>query len=106
MKLDIETTSVVNEKDQLEFVIQQQIKKFQTLLSSERKVPGHILFQYNVKTKELSRAKYDKVDVHFNWDSSKIGGNTKVTLVADCIYVQALNEKNAWKRIKRLEETK
>lgn len=104
MKLDIKTASTVDEKDKIEYTIQQQIKKFQKLVSTQTKVPGHILWEYNVRTKSLERAKFDNVSIKWNWDPKKIISNAKVLVKVDCIYIQALNEVNAWKRIKRLEE--
>jgi hypothetical protein len=51
---------------------------------------GHKLFEYNTKLNELQLAKFEP---------KEIGQNKKVIIRKDCVYVTALNKKNAVKRL-------
>lgn len=69
-------------------------------VGSQRKVPGHILFSYNTKTGELKQANIEReVSVDINLEPQF---KTSVTREKDCIYIQALNEKNARKKLRKI----
>ena len=91
--------------DQVELVSEQQKKKEYKLVGSQRKIPGLILWEYNEKTKVLDRAKYKEDMLVLNTlDPEKLTGQTikhKVDIRENCIYFQALNKKNAEKRLKK-----
>lgn len=69
-------------------------------LMYERRVPGHILFSFNLKTKEIKRASITK-EVSIGLNGKPIM-KTKIAIEPDCYYEQALNEKNFRKRLKRI----
>lgn len=54
---------------------------------------GHKLFKYNTATTELS------VCTQFETDEN---GRKKVTMEPECLYIMALNEKNAIRKLKKL----
>ena len=94
MKLDIHTPTIGREK--LTVVRQQQ--KELTLLDAERKQRGHILFEYNKSTGEIKPAEYMQNETY------QIGndGENKVHTKQGCVYVQDLNQKNALRKIQKL----
>jgi hypothetical protein len=67
------------------------------LVSEERRVKGHTLFCFNEVTKEIKVAPMVQ-ECMLGLDGSVIYKN-KVTVEKDCIYIQALNEKNARKKL-------
>ena len=67
------------------------------LIGQERRVKGHTLFCFNEVTKKIKVAPMNQ-DIMLGLDGSVIYKN-KVTVEKDCVYVQALNEKNARKKL-------
>lgn len=68
----------------------------------QRKVKGHILWEFNLKTKELKPASFRKTDVLVKSlipAESSAQHNYKVVVNENCIYFQALNRKNALKKL-------
>lgn len=64
-----------------------------------KKIPGHTLFSFNRKTKEIKPAKFEhEVALGFNGQAIH---KTRCVIEPDCFYEQALNEKNFIKRLKR-----
>ena len=90
MKLDQDK----NEK--IEIVIQKEVKKELKLIGSQRKISGLTLWQFNENTKELTKARFKE-------SSYVIGGGIKLSVITEenCIYFQALNRKNALKKINK-----
>lgn len=86
-------------KDQL--VIQAEAKKKQEFkyIGSQRRIKGLTLFSYNTVTKELKPASI-KSDVSIGLDGSVVYSN-KAQIEKDCVYFQALNIKNARKKIQK-----
>lgn len=64
-----------------------------------KKVPGHTLFSFNRKTKEIKPAKFER-EVSIGMDGQPIH-KTRCVIEPDCFYEQALNKKNFIKRLKR-----
>lgn len=79
--------------------IKKQAPKEQRFLGSERRNKGHILFEFNLKTGDLNPAQISK-EVSVDLEGNPCY-KTKVFKHSDCVYVQALNEKNALKRLLR-----
>ena len=71
-------------KNQVEYIQKKQHEY--KLTNKKRRVPGHILFSFNLKTKEIKRA-----SIGLN---GKPIMKTKIAIEPDCYYEQALNEKN------------
>ena len=85
-------------KNQVEYIQKKQHKY--KLTDKKRRVPGHILFSFNLKTKEIKRAPItNEVSIGLN---GKPIMKTKIVIEPDCYYEQALNEKNFRKRLKRI----
>ena len=82
--------------------VEQVAKKQQEyhLIGKQRKVRGHILFEFNKKTKEIKQAALSrKVILGFNSDPVY---ETRVDIHQDCFYVQALNKQNAEKKLRKI----
>jgi len=83
-------------KDQVEQVTQKEVHE-----NKEKKVGflkpqrGHTVFEYNTKTGELKKAKFDEVD----YDITKEKQRKRITVQEGCIYVSSLNIKNAVKKL-------
>lgn len=67
------------------------------LVGEERRVKGHTLFCFNEVTKKIKVAPMNQ-ECMLGLDGSVIYKNN-VTVEKDCVYVQALNEKNARKKL-------
>ena len=92
-------TPHINEKD-LDQLRTEQVQKKKNefhLIGQERRVKGHTLFCFNEVTKKIKVAPMNQ-DIMLGLDGSVIYKN-KVTVEKDCVYVQALNEKNARKKL-------
>lgn len=85
-----------------EGVRQEQVQKKKNefhFIGDERKVKGHTLFAYNTVTKEIKPAPINE-SVSIGMDLQPVYQH-RVCVKKDCIYVQALNAKNALKKLKR-----
>lgn len=92
-------TPHINEGDMEHFrteQVQKEKNEFH-LIGQERRVKGHTLFCFNEVTKKIKVAPMNQ-DIILGLDGSVIYKN-KVTVEKDCVYVQALNEKNARKKL-------
>src|SRR5574344_138887 len=80
---------------------QQQEYKF---LGSHRKQKGCILFEYNRETKELNPAKFQMENTIVIKDRNDLIGGKKYKVVVNqnCFYIQALNKKNAIRKMNKL----
>lgn len=92
-------TPHLQEKDVDELRMEQVQKKKNEfhLIGQEKRIKGHTLFCFNVATKKIKVAPI-KQDIMMGLDGVVIYKNS-VTIEKDCIYVQALNEKNARKKL-------
>lgn len=95
-------TPHLQDKDVDELRVEQIQKKKNEfhLIGQEKRVKGHTLFCFNVATKKIKVAPI-KQDIMMGLDGVVIYKNS-VTIEKDCIYVQALNEKNARKRLVKM----
>lgn len=92
---------LLNIKDNKEVVKEQ--RKELVFKKSERKITGLRLYEYNTLTKEINEAKFIQVDNIIDFTQpdparhflSKI----KVLIKDDCVYIQAINKKNALKKV-------
>ena len=84
-------------------VRQEQVVKKQKeyhLIGQQRKTPGHILFEFNKKTKELKPAQVTRRALWGYEGGAKF--ETRTDIHEDCFYLQALNKKNAEKKLRKL----
>jgi len=86
--------------DETELHAQKQIEKKTVLIGSAKLTPGHRVFQINEKTLDCEEAKYNK-EVHYTSADRR-----SIIVKPDCVYVMALNKKNALKRFKRANQPK
>ncbi|MBQ1792650.1 MAG: hypothetical protein II008_20945 [Oscillospiraceae bacterium] len=80
-------------------LVDEQRKEFR-LIGSQRRIPGLILFEYDLTTGELQRASMKK-EVQLNIDGT-IGKNSHVDSKDLCLYIQALNEENAMRKVRKM----
>lgn len=100
----IPSTQKDKEGDKIEIQTQEQEKKHVKLIGSQIAVKGLTLWEYNVKTKEIKEAEFQKQDlVLTSLDINEINRQfrTKVLVKPDCVYRQALNKKNLIKKLKK-----
>ena len=85
-------------KEEME-ILQQKQHEYK-LIGRQRRIPGHTLFSFNLKTKEIKVAPVEfSRDVDFR--TREAIQKPKIVIEPDCIYRQALNKKNFIKRLKR-----
>lgn len=91
--------------DKVEISIEEQEKKEVKLLGSQRQIPGLTLWEYNEITKELKRAEFKEEALTLgdilNGTTSINNFRKKVIINEGCQYFQALNRKNALRKIKK-----
>lgn len=82
----------------IEIVVQQkQQQEYKKVGEHQLSIDGGTIFQYNRITRQFTKAKFRESDTYvFGGDNRK-----KIDIEKDCIYIEALNEKNALKRLKR-----
>lgn len=85
--------------NEIAIVQEAEQKKNLELLRKERKVRGHILWQFNTKTRELTPAKYKAVKIEILGNS--YNEKFEVVVNENCIYFQSLNRDNAKKTLKK-----
>jgi hypothetical protein len=92
--------------DKLEHVIEQQQKKHIKLIGSQRRNRSLILWSFNTETKELKRATFQEGDTLYltSFNPDQVVREIKrfysrVIVEKDCIYFQALNKKNALRKL-------
>lgn len=92
--------------DGVEIRAEQEKKKEVKLIGKQRRIPGLTLWEFNKKTKDLEKAKFKKQDVILSTlDPTVVANSTthhKVEINEGCFYFQALNKKNAQKKLKKL----
>lgn len=88
--------------DQVQDVRQKEVKKQLAFIG--RKVPGdgHKCYELNLETLIMSEIEPIKTDANFNEaKKGKLSGSRKINIKENCIYVTALNEKNAIKKFNK-----
>jgi hypothetical protein len=85
-------------------VRQEQVAKKQKeyhLIGSQRKVPGHTLFELNRETNEIRPADVAHT-VYIDAGTGKPVYKNSTNIKQGCFYIQALNIKNAEKKLRKL----
>ena len=90
------------QKDSDDVRIEQVVKKKNEfhLIGSQRKIKGHTLYAFNTVTKEIKVAPMER-KMFFGFNGNVTYKN-EITVEKDCIYLQALNEKNVRKKLIRI----
>jgi len=99
MKLD----KHIPEKDKVEIVNQAEKKYELKKLGTITPQRGHVLFQINTQTGDIELAEYEKVDALLPTRINKADAGIvkKVLIKTGCVYVSALNKKNAIKKFNK-----
>jgi hypothetical protein len=89
---DLDTTS--------EIVAKKEQKKEEKKVTTIKPHRGHTLFEWNIAENKLVKATFEKTDVDYMAVVNKHNiARRKVIMNAGCIYVSALNEKNAMRKL-------
>ena len=85
----------------MEVPIVKEEKRQVKFINSERKVPGHIMYEHNPATGEIKPATYKEAEIEFT-GNLHTPSRTRLKLVVNdgCDYVQALNKRNAIKKLR------
>lgn len=97
-ELELSIHEKVSEQKQTELSVKKKKEIDYILLGSLRPQKGHKLFECNLLTGIVNEAKYHnrKDTIHYN--SIKYVETKKLIIHPDCIYIPALNVKNAIKK--------
>lgn len=90
-------------KDKIEITKQQEADTQKVLHSKIVPHENHTLFEIDLSIKEIRLAVFDELPA-IKWEDalkSKVSAIKKVTKKDNCIYISALNKKNALKILKR-----
>jgi len=79
--------------------LQKQNKEYH-LVGKQRKVAGHTLFEFDRKTKEIRFADISR-QAAVGMDGS-VKYQTRTDIHSGCYYIQALNKKNAEKKLRKI----
>lgn len=93
----------IQSQDKIEIVKQTSIEKQTVLLGSLKPKKGHTMFEINLKLKTITEAVFDSPATLKFGEAVKgnVSSKLKITVKPDCIYISALNKKNALKVLKR-----
>ena len=80
-------------------LVDEQRKEYR-FIGSHKRIPGLILFQYDLTTGELRQAPMKK-EIELTTDG-RLNKNNKVEAGALCLYVQALNKENAMRKVRAM----
>ena len=89
-------------KEPTEFVDQQEKKTVEKLVARHFPHRNHTMFELDMKTGTMVPAEFEEQDVKYDpkWTKEKsIGCHKKLVIKKDCLYISALNEKNARKHL-------
>ncbi len=92
-------------KEEVKTSKQAEVKKEIKYIKSERKIAGLRLYEYNEITREIKEATYIKTDFILDFTKADPArdflSKFKVKINPNCKYIQAINIKNALKKIDR-----
>jgi hypothetical protein len=90
------------QESKIEIQTEKEQRKEIKLIGQQRRVRGHILWEFNEKTRELQPATYKKEDVVITSlapTPEALTKRSKVVIKENCHYFQALNRENALKKL-------
>jgi hypothetical protein len=88
-------------KQSHEVGIKQQKEKKHELIGQIVPHEGHSLFELNIKTKEIKKAQFTAIEKDVYIFSKGIKHKKQVIVNEDCVYISALNKKNAIKHFSK-----
>lgn len=80
-------------------LVAEQRKEYR-FIGSERRIPGLILWEYDLTTGELRRAPMKK-ELELTIDG-RVNKNNKVEAGTLCLYIQAINQEVAMRKVRRM----
>lgn len=90
-------------QDKIELVKQTEAETQRVLVAQIRPQKNHILFEFDLINKEVRRAEFTKSKI-VSYEDAMIGGRSERKEVdgkEGCVYISAMNEKNAWKKFRK-----
>jgi hypothetical protein len=83
---------------------EQEQKKVQQLIRQQRRIPGLTLFEFNTKDSSIRPASFEKINVELKPQATThaLIQHRKVLIKSSCVYIQALNEKNARRKFAKI----
>lgn len=85
-------------RDKIEIVGQAE-KKYEVKKATINPYRGHVLYEFNLKEKQINVAEFEEQNIELlKLDKAWTGITKKVIIKPDCIYISALNQKNAEKK--------
>ncbi len=88
-------------KQSHEVSIKQQKEKKHELIGQIIPHEGHTLFEINTKTKEIKEAQFSMIEKNIAHNTFNIKQVKQVIVNEDCVYISALNKKNAIKHFSK-----
>lgn len=90
----------LKKEDKIEIVKQTKQEKKTVLVNRIKPYEGHKCFEYNTVTGSLSFATFMETSIDFvSAQKGEIAHKSKVMIKENCIYITALNKKNACKKL-------
>ena len=86
-------------RENMQELVDEQRREFR-LIGSQKRIPGLILFEYDLTTGQLQRLP-PKKEIQLNLDGST-GFKSRVDSRDMCLYIQAINEQNAMRKVQQL----
>lgn len=99
--MDIQLNPTQVQQDKLSTVLEIPIPHEYKLHESRRRIPGHILFGWNPNNGEIKRIDYQHSSIELDPKGKSII-RYRVNQNKELFYLQALNEKNAKKRVLKI----
>ncbi len=87
-------------KDQIVITDQKEIES-QRFVESTGVHKGHTIYEFDKTTGKLNEAEFESSDITFNADPTKRHTTHKLVMRKDCLYVSALNMKNAFRKLNK-----
>ncbi len=88
----------LNVKNNIEVSIEQEQKYQQKHIGSIHPHRGHTLFEVNLATGKIDTAEFQQKDYVVGSDLNSGEARKKVIMKQDCVYISALNKRNALKK--------
>ena len=97
--MDIQLNPTRVDQDKFSTVLEIPVPHEYKLMSSMRRIPGHILFGWNPNTGEIKAIDYAKIEATVDLKTGKTTTHHKVNQDKELHYLQAMILKNARKKV-------
>lgn len=90
------------DKVEIKNVRQKQQETRHVLVNTIKPKRGHTLFKFDKKTKEITKAEFEEVDIDYSTAiKGDLSAKRKVVIEGNCLYISALNKTNVIKILER-----